>query len=127
MRVVGIDPGLARTGFGVVEWTPEGPRHIYNTCLTTPAGTPQPQRLKMLYTKVRSALTRFRPGVVVMERLFFAKNVRTATAVNSAAATGNFGIVTVQQTAGFSNVTESMNTLVVGTGIVGTTGVLVSP
>ncbi len=51
----------------------------------------------------------------------------TATAVNTVAATGNFGIVTVQQTAGFSNVTESMNTLIVGTGIIGTSGVLVSP
>jgi hypothetical protein len=51
----------------------------------------------------------------------------TATAVNSATAVGNFGIVTLQQTAGFSNVAESMNTLIVGTGIIGTSGVLVSP
>jgi hypothetical protein len=47
--------------------------------------------------------------------------------VNSATAVGNFGIVTLQQTAGFSNVAESMNTLIVGTGIIGTSGVLVSP
>ena len=51
----------------------------------------------------------------------------TNTAANTAAVTGNFGIVTVQQTAGFSNVSESMNTLIVGTGIIGTTGVLVTP
>ncbi len=51
----------------------------------------------------------------------------TATAANTAGATGNFGIVTFQQTAGFANVTESMNTLIVGTGIIGTSGVAVSP
>ncbi len=51
----------------------------------------------------------------------------TSTAVNTAGVTGNFGIVTIQQTAGFSNVTESMNTLIVGTGIFSTSGVVVSP
>jgi hypothetical protein len=51
----------------------------------------------------------------------------TNTAVNSASVVGNFGIVTAQQTAGFSNVTESMNTLIVGTGIFSTSGVVVSP
>ena len=51
----------------------------------------------------------------------------TNTANNSAGATGNAGIVTVQQTAGFSNVSESMNTLIVGTGIISTSGVLVTP
>ncbi len=51
----------------------------------------------------------------------------TYTANDSAGVTGNAGIVTVQQTAGFSNVSESMNTLIVGTGIISTSGVLVTP
>jgi hypothetical protein len=52
---------------------------------------------------------------------------RTNTAVNSAAISGNFGIVTVQQTAGFGNVTQSLNTLIVGSGLIGSTGVTVQP
>ncbi len=51
----------------------------------------------------------------------------TSTAFNTATVTGSAGIVTVQQTAGFSNVTESMTTLIVGTGIISTSGVTVSP
>jgi hypothetical protein len=51
----------------------------------------------------------------------------TATAVNDVTVVGNFGIVTVQQTAGFANVTEAMNTMIVGTGIFSTSGVTVSP
>jgi hypothetical protein len=47
--------------------------------------------------------------------------------VNSAAISGNFGIVTVQQTAGFGNVTQSLNTLIVGSGLIGSTGVTVQP
>ncbi len=52
---------------------------------------------------------------------------RTNTATNTAAITGNFGIVTVQQTAGFANVTESLNTLIVGSGTIGSSGVIVGP
>jgi hypothetical protein len=51
---------------------------------------------------------------------------RANTAVNSAAVTGNLGIVTVQQTAGFANVAESINTLIVGTGTIGSP-VIISP
>ena len=84
MRVAGIDPGLARTGFGVVDWTSKGPKHIHNSSIVTPAGMPQPDRLKMLHRRISLALTKFRPSVVVMERLYFSKNVKTATAVSQA-------------------------------------------
>ncbi len=50
-----------------------------------------------------------------------------STAVNSAAISGNLGIVTVQQTAGIANVTQSLNTLIVGSGIIGSSGIVVGP
>ncbi len=49
------------------------------------------------------------------------------SAVNSATLSGNFGIVTVQQTAGFANVTQSLNTLIVGSGVIGSSGIIVQP
>ena len=52
---------------------------------------------------------------------------RMSSAVNSASISGNLGIVTVQQTAGFSNVTQSLNTLIVGSGIIGSSGIIVGP
>lgn len=84
MRVVGIDPGIARTGFGVVDWTSEGPIHVFNSLIETDAGMPQPARLKKLYTNLCTQLSRFKPEVVVMERLYFSKNVKTAIAVGQA-------------------------------------------
>ena len=52
---------------------------------------------------------------------------RTSTATNTASVSGNFGIVTVQQTAGFANVTQSLNTLIVGSGTIGSSGVAIGP
>ena len=52
---------------------------------------------------------------------------RTNSAVNSATLSGNFGIITVQQTAGFANVTQSLNTLIVGSGVIGSSGIIVQP
>ena len=88
--VIGIDPGTATMGYGIVRALPEGGDALgacelvtYGT-LTTPAGEPMERRLLTLYTGLRDLLRTFRPGHAAVEQLFFGKNVTTAVTVGQA-------------------------------------------
>lgn len=84
MRVLGIDPGISRTGFGVVER--DGGRHraVALGAIRTPTGLAQAARLALLQTELSDLIRDHRPEVVAIERLFFNANVRTAMAVGQA-------------------------------------------
>ena len=84
MILVGIDPGTATTGFGVVE--KRGDRLGFVDCGTfeTPAGMDAPARLKMIYDDFNTLLDRHRPEGVATERLFFTNNVTTGIPVGRA-------------------------------------------
>jgi crossover junction endodeoxyribonuclease RuvC len=82
--VLGIDPGTAILGFGVVRETPDGPRLVECGAVTTPSGQAQAERLPRLYDRVRDLITKFAPTEVAIERLFFTKNVATALSVGEA-------------------------------------------
>ena len=84
IRVAGIDPGIGRTGFGIVDWESGKPKHIFNTCVETKTGVPQPERLRILHGKIVRLLNRFKPAAAVIEKLYFSKNVKTAMAVGEA-------------------------------------------
>jgi crossover junction endodeoxyribonuclease RuvC len=82
--VLGIDPGLARMGYGIV--VQRGNRMSaadYGT-LTTEAHTPPEKRLAVLFGKLKQVLKETKPDVVAMEELFFSRNVKTAIAVGQA-------------------------------------------
>jgi crossover junction endodeoxyribonuclease RuvC len=86
MFVLGIDPGLTRCGYGLVHRVPG-----QATLVATAAGTietapsdPVEQRLFELSSGLRALLGEYRPDVVVIERLFFQTNARTATGVAQA-------------------------------------------
>lgn len=83
MIILGIDPGTALLGFGVVQFDGE-PALIDFGAVATPAGAPMPDRLVGLYDAVRELLDRHRPDVVAVEQLFFARNVTTAISVGQA-------------------------------------------
>jgi len=84
VRILGIDPGTATTGYGVVERVGSTPRLIdYGAIKTSPRET-APRRLLDVYTRINEIIDRHLPDVVVMERLFFAKNQTTAIAVGKA-------------------------------------------
>lgn len=84
MRALGIDPGTATMGWGVVEMA-GGQLHLIETgALTTPAGMPQPERLLQLYNGLRAIIERLRPDTAAVEELFFGKNVNTALTVGQA-------------------------------------------
>jgi crossover junction endodeoxyribonuclease RuvC len=83
--VLGIDPGLSRCGYGVVERAGRRPRAVAAGVLRTDPDLPVPQRLACLQSDVRALLAEHRPAVVAVERVLFQVNVRTAIPVAQAA------------------------------------------
>lgn len=84
MRVLGIDPGTATTGYGVVEETEEGLRALACGVVTTPPDLPLPQRLQTIYRELRRLVQQWQPDAAAVEELFFNVNVRTAMSVGQA-------------------------------------------
>ncbi|MGE3619406.1 MAG: crossover junction endodeoxyribonuclease RuvC [Acidimicrobiia bacterium] len=85
MYVLGIDPGLSRCGYGVVERGSRGPHAVAVGVLRTPTHLGVPERLAELQHDVRSLLEEHRPLVVAVESVLFSVNVRTAIPVAQAA------------------------------------------
>ena len=84
MIVLGIDPGYALMGWGVVEAEGSRMKLINYGCIETKAGVPMQNRLRTLQLGVRDLLTIYRPDDVAFEELFFARNVTTALMVGAA-------------------------------------------
>lgn len=85
LRVLGIDPGLTRCGYAVVDGRGPGAAIAVSIgVIRTPAGDALPQRLAALRTELVALLGEFRPHVVAVERVFFQVNVRTAMSVGQA-------------------------------------------
>jgi crossover junction endodeoxyribonuclease RuvC len=85
MMVIGIDPGLARTGYGLVRQDPGGDLiYVAAGVITTPAESPIPDRLLELYSALTEILSLHRPQSGAVEKLFFQRNVSTAMTVGQA-------------------------------------------
>lgn len=82
MKILGIDPGLATMGFGVVQ---KDERGVFTALdygvVTTPKDLPLPQRLVVLERGVNALLDKYAPDEVAFEELFFTKNVTTGISV----------------------------------------------
>lgn len=83
--VLGIDPGLSRCGYGLVQQQASGTRACAVGVLRTAPSLPTPERLAELQVDVRALLREHRPEVVAIERVLFQVNVRTAIPVAQAA------------------------------------------
>lgn len=82
MISLGIDPGTATIGYGVVEENRDGTLSaIAYGVITTPAGMPMWERLKMIYDGLTTLIEKYQPDQAAVEELFFAKNVTTAITV----------------------------------------------
>lgn len=85
MRVLGIDPGLATIGIGIVEAdSVHAIRPIEWLTIETAAGLPTPERLKEIHDDLAALLKDVQPDLAVVERLFFETNVKTAMDVAQA-------------------------------------------
>ena len=84
MIILGIDPGLATLGYGVIEAVNDKRRLIQYGTLTTPAGQPMPQRLRAIFQGMNQLMDIYKPDDVAFEELFFSKNITTGMAVSAA-------------------------------------------
>lgn len=85
MLILGIDPGTARLGYGLVEVKSNGQMKFINAgCLETDKKTPAGERLWYLQEEVGKILQKYHPDVLAIEQLFFGVNSRTAMAVGQA-------------------------------------------
>jgi len=83
--VLGIDPGTATTGYGLVRDREDGSlESVEYGIIQTPAGLPDHQRLSLLYNRLTQILLLHRPASCAVEKLFFQRNVSTAITVGQA-------------------------------------------
>ena len=84
MIILGIDPGTAALGYGIIERTGGRLREVDHGCLVTSPDLPLPERLLAIHTLVDDLLALHKPALMGVERLFFSKNVQTAFGVGQA-------------------------------------------
>ena len=84
MIILGIDPGTAALGYGLVERTGPRLRAIDYGVITTSSRLPLPERLEAIYVAVTDLIELHAPAIVGVERLFFTRNAQTAFAVGQA-------------------------------------------
>ena len=83
-RIVGVDPGLASTGWGIVDFYSEKFRYIAHGCIETEANTPRGERLLIIYESFKKILKLYQPSEAAMENLYFGKNISSAMTVSEA-------------------------------------------
>ncbi len=84
MIVLGIDPGTAALGWGVVDLTAGRLRAVDHGCVVTSADEPLGERLLTIHTALRELIEMHEPAVVAVERIYFSRNAQTAMAVGHA-------------------------------------------
>lgn len=84
MIVLGIDPGTAALGYGIVDRTGSVLRAVDYGCLTTSADLALPERLRLIHEHVTELIETHTPDLLAVERLFFSNNAQTAFAVGQA-------------------------------------------
>ena len=84
MRILGIDPGVAIVGWGVIEKQGFSSLPVAYGAIRTPAHTPLQKRLLQIYTDMKTLLERYRPEAMAIEELFFNTNVTTGISVAEA-------------------------------------------
>ena len=84
MIILGLDPGLATTGFGIIKQTGSRLSLLDYGTISTSAGTPMATRLKCIYSDLTTLFSKYDISDVAIEELFFNKNTKTAIAVAQA-------------------------------------------
>ncbi len=71
MRIIGIDPGIAIMGYGVIDDYGGKFKVLEYGAITTPVGTEKSLRLKAVYDGIKSLIEKYKPDVMAIEELFF--------------------------------------------------------
>ena len=81
MRILGIDPGIATIGFGLIEGDRGQVHMVTYGVITTPAGLPLSRRLYQIETDMEDLISQLKPDVISIEELFFNNNITTGISV----------------------------------------------
>jgi crossover junction endodeoxyribonuclease RuvC len=84
MKILGIDPGTARMGFGVVEKLGSSLRALGFGCIKTDKDERREKRLQIIHEELHKVIKEYRPDMMAQELLFFSKNAKTALLVGEA-------------------------------------------
>jgi crossover junction endodeoxyribonuclease RuvC len=84
MRVLGLDPGTATTGYGIIDAVGDDYHLVAYGVITTAAGDPAPARLQSIYRQLSRLLSDHQPESAGVEQLYFGRNITTAIAVGQA-------------------------------------------
>ena len=98
MRILGIDPGLATVGWGVIDVVNSVPKVVAYGVITTPKDKKLPDRLTIIEEDLLSIISKFNPDEIALEELFFNSNVTTA--INVAQARGVILLTSVKALGG---------------------------
>ena len=84
MRILGIDPGFAIVGWGIVDYVGSRFKIVAYGSIQTPAGQRLEERLKTIYSDLGGVIDKFKPDVMAVEELFFNTNITTGIKVAQA-------------------------------------------
>jgi crossover junction endodeoxyribonuclease RuvC len=84
LRILGLDPGTATTGYGIIDSLDGEVSIVEFGVIETPAGDPPAQRLLSIYHQINNLIAAHRPARAAVEQLFFGRNITTAIAVGQA-------------------------------------------
>ncbi len=84
IRIIGIDPGVAITGYALIEESESDFTCITSGCIRTKKDLPSAERLQAIHDQVFELITSYNPQILAVEKIFFSKNVRTAFQVGEA-------------------------------------------
>ncbi len=81
LRVLGVDPGLAQTGFGIIDYDKCRYSYVAHGVITTSADEDLSVRLQKIYNKLKQITSKYKPDEASIEAIYFAKNVLSAIPV----------------------------------------------
>ncbi|UFJ39025.1 crossover junction endodeoxyribonuclease RuvC [Brevibacillus humidisoli] len=84
MRILGVDPGIAIVGFGLIDQLGSKQRPVQYGSIQTEAGLPVPLRLRQIFESVQHLLQKYQPDEMAVEKLYFNRNVTNAFVVGQA-------------------------------------------
>ncbi len=84
MIILGIDPGTATTGYGVLDFTKKRLKYLAYGCIKTDKELSPEKRLQLIYNELNGLIKKYRPNALSVEKVFFFKNAKTAIPVSQA-------------------------------------------
>lgn len=113
--IMGIDPGLANTGWGIIEESGSNKRALAYGCISTAADTDTAQRLKTIHDQICAVIKRYRPTELGIESIYFGTNAKSAMATGQARGAALVAAAIAQLTIGEYS-PKQIKQVVVGTG-----------